>query len=98
MKTDKEIFYKFIKRKGYVEDFGNKVMIEGYDCYLSELENEFIITEARSGLILGIGLTKKESIIEAIRNANEFGTGDIIEKHIKKHGLSPISNKVDLLA
>lgn len=91
----KETFYFYdLKNSCFVEAEGEKINIEGYVCFIRQLDNgKYAITEAKTGASLaGIHDTKKE-VIETAKEKVKQNKGkmdDIIRKTIECYGISPL--------
>jgi hypothetical protein len=80
--------------KQFEERQGEKKTIAGLTCYISKNENgSYSITEARTGLLLGMPQTsKKEAIQKVIEGIEKVGERleQSIQRSIERYGLSPI--------
>jgi rubrerythrin len=92
---EKELFYWFNhKEKSFIKAYGNKVKIEGYQCYILENDDKtYSITEAKTGTFLCTHIKyKKASIETAKENVIKFAEkmDQLIQNSLNINGYSPL--------
>ncbi|MGG3987472.1 hypothetical protein [Bacillus smithii] len=91
----KETFYFYdLKNSRFVEAEGEKIDIEGYTCFIRQLDNgKYAITEAKTGANMGGTHDSKKEAIETAKEKvkqNKDKMDNIIRKTIERYGLSPL--------
>lgn len=91
----KEKFYRFVNGE-FIEDFGDKVIIDEFVLYGRVINGEYVLTEESTGAIFSKGGTKGGAVEKAKNNIEKHGVEKIkgmIGQLISKYGISPILKK-----
>src|SRR5690606_8519370 len=76
------------QEKQFIEAEGQKVMIEGFTCFIRKVDNGYIITEGKTGLGIGGMQTSKKAAIdkakEAVKKAGKERMEKVINQNIER--------------
>ena len=88
---EQETFY-ILYDKHYLECYGIPFAKYGLDLFIREHDNKFIISEARTGLMLSSGKTKAEALEQLEQTMANFTidkVNQLLQESISRYGISP---------
>jgi len=92
-----EVFYKYMGKGEFIEVLGEPVNKYGLNMFIRKTNKEYVLSEAKSGLMLTTGKTKKE-LFDKLEEQIEKHTLELISKNIdraiERYGISPKYQKV----